>query len=801
MIFAQNANKKELMIAIDNCVWGSFNAKLNFANPRKVWINEDDYWNSLIGSYLFIKVSNFSEFCVFRIDSLPSDDVPNPFGSVVYGRVKVTPITSLLDLPNSSLEKSDWSGARGLTRVVQTKPKFEKWLKDTHYSSNTSVSASSGSSVPISNEDLKRLFDYPIEYWGKVQESENIFVGKQYRQSGGTNLITYLILQSFYQWKNPCNVCVLFAGDRSSHSSQWCYDLSRIMNKIGMSVRPMLFGSVREFVNSRKEAYQSGKPIIVLATYKDYTQVKDLINPLDFSNLNVINVFDEMQKVYVSRGKEYISHEKQDRGDIHRMLESVVSGKYWNTIANIFMSGTPLSAGFKDLYSDSSGSWIWKPTHAIDDNGTFTSIAQMKVNFRDDVYWESFKIGDFCEQAKLDLLRIPCFNKTYNIVPINVGTREIKQQHDLAFAIKQLREGDNQWGSYYAVFNGSDGFEVIGNTIDEPFFSLKGVSPKVAIDKFRKKVPNAKDAMLFVITDVMSSVNVSYRDLTDTSLCYAQFLHYKNTRVESNGIEDGIQLCRCEGYLKGYQPSLFITEEFYNAAVNYDKEVESFFLQKIKGSPDNIVDRSWSISQRMMNRLHHTKHKATKHKQYTAPEEALKSRLLELRPNIEFKFGASCLKIDKSSYELLIDYCTPGFAERHGVDSRSKIIGDESNSRSNQVRDIIFNAVESQNLYLSNLDKFNGSIRFIEGTPDFTKKGGGNDWSVYGKSNWAKIYQSEGKYRKDRFRKIIWWHNNGSILVRIMLLDGEVGLIHDFDGTPRAFHYDPEVTHQEFEAA
>lgn len=801
MIFAQNANKKELMIALEHGVWGSFNSTKNFANPAKSWLTQDDYWNSLIGSHLFVTVSGSHEFCVFRIDSLPNDDVPNPFGCEVYARVKVTPITSLLDLPDGGLHNDTWQGARGLTRVIKNKPIFEKWLEETHYKSNSTIASCSSSSVTFSDEKLQSLFDYPVEYWGSFIESGDTYVGKQYRQSGGTNLITYLILKSFYQWSNPTNICVLFAGDRSSHSSQWCYDLKQTVTKIDASVRPLLFGSVSEFVNNRKEAHQSNKPIIILATYKDYTQVKELINPLDYNNLKVLNVFDEMQKVYVDRGKENLSYEKQDRGDIHRMLQSVVEGKYWNTTANIFMSGTPLSAGFKDLYSNRPSSWIWKPTHTIDDGGAFTSIAQMDTYFRDDEYYRKFKTGDFCEQAKLDILRIPCYNKIYNIIPINVGTKLIKEQHDLAYAIKNLREADNQWGSYYAVFNGTDGFMVLGNTIDEPLFTRKGSSPKVVIDEFRLTIPNAKHATIFVVTDVMSSVNISFRDLNNTSLCYAQFMYYSDTRAEANGIEDGIQLVRCEGYLDGYKPHLFITEEFYKAAITYDKEVEALFLSKIKGSLESIVDIKWSNSKRMLNRLHHTKHKTVKHKEYTVTDEDIKSRLLELRPSGNFNFDATHLKIDKSSSELLIDYCTPGYADRHNINSRSDTIAGESSSRSKQVKEIIRDAVESQNLYRSDLDKFNGSIRFIEGTPDFVKKGGGCDWSVYGKANWAKIYQSEGDYRQDRFRKIVWWHNNGSILVRIMTLDGKVGLIHDFDGTPRAFHYDPEVRHQEFIAA
>jgi len=798
MIFAQNSTKKELMIAIEYGVWGSFNETKNFANPRKSWIDKDDYWNNLIGSYLFITVSGKPEFCVFRIDSLPSDDIPNPWDVEVYGRIKVTPITQILTLPSGGLTKQNWQGARGLTSLTKHKPVFEKWLEETHYKSNSTIASCSSSSVVFSNDKLQSLFDYPIEYWGNVCESGDTYVGKQYRQSGGTNLITYLILQSFYQWSDPANVCVLFAGDRSSHSSQWCFDLNETLVKIDASVRPMMFGSVREFVNHRQEAHQSGKPIIILATYKDYTQVKDLINPLAYDNLNVINVFDEMQKVYVNRGKEHLSYEKQDRGDIHRMLDRVVNGKHWNTVANIFMSGTPLSAGFKDLYSDRPSSWIWKPTHTTEDGGDFTSIAQMTTQFRDNEYWEGFRTGDFCEQAKLDLCYIPCYNKRNNIVPINVGTKLIKEQNDLAFAIKELRERDNQWGSFYAVFNGADGFTVIGNTIDQPLFSMKAVSPKVAIDEFRRTIPNARDAMLFVITDVMSSVNVSYRNLTNTSLCYAQFLHYKDTRVESNGIEDGIQLCRCEGYLDGYTPKLFVTEGFYHAAVDYDCAVEAFFLDKIKGSSDTVVDREWANSKRLLNRLHHTKHQRVNHKEYTITEGVVKSRLLEIRPDDEFQFNATTLQIDTTDFELLQDYCTPGFADRHGVKSRTSKIPGEDTSRSEMVRSIVLDTVHSKNLYREDQDIHTGTIRFIEGTPDYKKAGGGNDWSIYGKANWAKIYLSEGQYRQDRFRKIIWWLNNGSILVRIMCLDGEVGLIHDWNGIPRAFHYDPEVTHQTF---
>jgi len=797
MIFAQHSGKKELMIAIEHGVWGSFNAIKNFTNPAQSWIDQDDYWNNLIGSYLFIKVSNSKEFVVFRIDSLPSDDISNPWDEEVFGRVKVTPITSILTLPNASLQKFP-TAYRGLSRVGTHKPMFEKWLKETHYSSNSTITSSTSSHYTFSDEKIQSLFNYPIEYWGKVCESGNTFVGKQYRQSGGTNLITYLILQAFYQWQTPANVCVLFAGDRSSHSSQWCYDLGQTILKIDTSIRPLLFGSVKEFVNNRTEAHQSGKPIIIIATYKDYTQVKDLINPLGYDNLKVINVFDEMQKVYVNRGKEYHSHEKQDRGDIHRMLDKVVNGKYWNTVANIFMSGTPFSAGFKDLHSNETGSWIWKPTHTIDEGGAFTSIAQMNTEFRDDEYWQRFRTGDFCEQAKLDLLRIPCFNKIHNIVPVNVGTKEINLQRDLAFAIKNLRDNDNQWGSFYAVYNGSDGFTVIGNTVDQHLFSLKGVSPKVAIHEFRATIPNAKDAMLFVITDVMSSVNVSYRDLTDTSLCFAQFMHYKDSRVEANGLEDGIQLIRCEGYLGEFKPTLFIEQEFYEAAVEYDRLVEAFFLDKIDGSRESIVDREYALPKRLINRLHHTKHKVEKHTEHTTPDEPLKSTLLELRCDDEWVTEGHHKRIKAIEHQLLKDYCLPGFADRWDVQSRSSTIEGETSSRSVQCNNLILRLVKDQNLYRDELDKFDGTIRFIEGTPGYKKRGGGNDWSIYGKANWAKVYQSKGQYRKDRFRKIIWWYNDGSILVRIMQLDGEVGLIHDWNGIPRAFHYSPEVTHQTF---
>jgi hypothetical protein len=798
MIFAQNANKEELLIAIEHGVWGSFNANKNFANPAQSWEEQDDYWNNVVGSYLFVTVTGKPEFCVFRIDSLPSDDIPNPWGVEIHARIKVTPLTSLINLPNGGLTKTAWQGARGLTRVGKHKLLFEKWLEDTHYRSNSAVAISTSSSEAMSDEKIQSLFAYPIEYWGTMCESGNTFVGKQYRQSGGTNLITYLILKSFYQSENPTNVCVLFAGDRSSHSSQWCYDLNQTISKIDHSIRPLLFGSVKEFVNSRKDAHQSGKPIIVVGTYKDYTQVKELINPLSYDNLRILTVFDEMQKVYVNRGKEHLSYEKQDRGDIHRMLQSVVEGKYWNTVASIFMSGTPFSAGFKEFYSDRPGSWIWKPTHTVDEGGEFTSIAQMNTEFRDDEYWQRFKTGDFCEQAKLDLLYIPCYNKIHNIVPVNVGTKMIKDQHDLAFAIKNLRDNDNQWGSFYAVYNGSDGFTVIGNTIDQPLFSMKGVSPKEAINEFRATIPNAKDAMLLVITDVMSSVNVSYRDLTDTSLCYAQFMNYSDSRVEANGLEDGIQLIRCEGYLNGFKPTLFIEQEFYEAAVEYDRLVEAFFLDNIDGSLKSIVDREYALPKRMINRLHHTKHKVEKHTEHTIPDEPLKSTLLELRCDDNWITDGHHKTIKAIEHGLLKDYCLPGFADRWNVKSRNSTIEGETSSRSIQCNNLILRLVKDQDLYCRELDKFDGTIRFIEGDSDYKKSGGGNDWSVYGKANWAKVYQSEGQYRKDRFRKIIWWYNAGSVLVRIMQLDGEVGLIHDFDGVPRAFHYNPEVTHQTF---
>ena len=798
MIFAQNASKEELLIAIEHGVWGSFNPTKNFANPAQSWIEQDDYWNNVVGSYLFVTVSGKPEFCVFRIDSLPSDDIPNPWGVEIYARIKVTPITSLINLPNGGLSKTAWQGARGLTRVSKHKIVFENWLKSTSYVSNSAVASSSFSSESMSDGEIRSLFNYPIDFWGNARDSGILLVGKQYRQSGGTNLITYQILRSFYQWQTPANVCVLFAGDRSSHSSQWHHDLNETISKIPVSIRPLLFKRVQEFVNNRKEAHQSGKPIIIIATYKDYTQVKDLINPLGYDNLRVVNVFDEMQKVYVNRGKEHLSYEKQDRGDIHRMLQSVVDGKYWNTVLNIFMSGTPFSAGFKDLHSNETSSWIWKPTHTIDEGGDFTSIAQMNTEFRDSEYWERFRTGDFCEQAKQDLLRVPCFNKIHNIVPINVGTKMIKEQHELAFAIKNLRDNDNQWGSFCAVYNGSDGFTVIGNTIDQPLFSWKDVSPKVAINEFRATIPNAKDAMLFVITDVMSSVNVSYRDLTDTSLCYAQYMHYKDSRVEANGLEDGIQMIRCEGYLNGFKPTLFIEQEFYEAAVTYDREIEAFFLDKIDGSRESIVDREWSVPKRMMNRLHHTKHKTEKHTEHTTPDEPLKSTLLELRCNDEWVTDGHHKRIKAIEHGLLVDYCLPGFADRWNVKSRSSKIEGEPSSRSVQCNNLILRLVKDQSLYREELDKFDGTVRFIEGDRDYKKSGGGNDWSVYGKANWAKVYQSTGPYRQDRFRKIIWWHNNGSIFVRIMQLDGEVGLIHDWDGIPRAFHYNPEVSHQTF---
>jgi len=776
MHYAMTSPEGNVALGIEHCVWATTNKNTNFMNPRRTWPMDE-----LVGSYIWVTVKEQHKVSVFKIISNVDESLDTPWPEKVYGPVRVEPVTGIIPFP-SGINNAMFRGYRGLSRVAKAciTNKMDEAIKMFNNVKKNQVIT----------KDWEKIFDHPIVFDGTHEEGTDLIAGKQFTQSGGTETLVFNILCCFYVWKKPANVCVLFSGSTSSNQLQWESDVRKLFGRIDESIRPSIYPNVAAFKNARKTAFKTGKPIVILATYKEYTQVTELSNSLmGYRDIQVVNAFDEAQKVFVETGKQLSIMDTPKKGDIHKMLGELVKGQLWNTVSNLYLSATPLSSVFKEENSARPFSYIWKPTISISDGGDFVAVKDMIHKYRSDNYFVQMAECQFTEDHIKDLCDIPAFNTNYNLIPISVGTKQLNPQRKLARSIKNVREQHNIFGSFYAVYNGEDGFAVLGEK-DEYYFDTKGKSLKECISEFETTVPNAKHAMLFIVTDVLSACNVSYINQEGTRRCWGQFMYYNDGRADRNGLEDGIQLIRCEGY-HAELPTLFSTEKMIQDTIVYAQETERVFRNKIANPQCSIADTTINTKARPFSREHHYSHKLKKDKIATSdPTEKVKSHVIELRCDDKWQMDlnkhTSRKTVDTILYDKLVDYCNPGFKDRHAVMRNQKIAG-EKNSRS-----VALNKELGKIVTMHCPDLPSGTMRYIEGSDTYKRSDRGNDVSIYIRADWSKIYASESQYQVDRLRKCLWWVYGTSIYMRVVDIDGETGLLHDFDGSLKSFHLPQE---------
>jgi len=719
---------------------------------------------------------------------IPASD--SPWGTKVRGRYVVDwQVTSPESLFDYRLEVKNFAGMRSGHPA--------RSHKNGNIISDALLQNKEQSFLPVEKSinnisNLIEIFDYdPTDIKGVISDTGLNFLSKFARQCGASEVGVYEAFYDLFIDPNPVKVVIIFCGKVKGHRLQWLFEILKHKARLPEDVRESLEVFMIEDFNV-KNWWDEKKPLILLTDYKDKSRVTDIRSKLNWGDELLCTVIaDEIQLSY-ALNSECPSPKKHKGGFIHKEFDELIRRNGYDKLRikrSIFISATNLSSGFKELnYGGADISYAFKDIKRIEDGGTYVHISDMNPEFRSDDYFAQLCDNNLTQQHIDDFCSIPISLARNNIFIITPGSLFIDPQRDLAKSIMRIRNDAGLLGSYYGVFNGTDGF-LIYNVNGSVFYQKKNKSFKECISLLDKEIHET--APIFIVSDILLSCNTQISNVEKTRTIGGQWINFSESRADNIGVDNGTHFLRAEGYHKDkegnvFLPRLFTTQSFYDMVVIHDDTNRSWFLDKIENPNKHISEMSFPLPN-LVRKEQHLDYKSETIKSSVRSEE--KDIITSL---VVLHSGNPCIEADENNkiyhheipeytLELLTQYCSESFTQK------LKSLGEQRNTfktDSGQSLSHYF-TTKIRKICKQSLNYLPASVRFIEGDERTKKSGGGNDVSVYVNADFARIKEKKdnGENVKDQDRDAIYWAYKNCILLRVRIDKKYFGNTHSFTGT------------------